>query len=847
MTIPLFGSDIPDLGTQVFIYEPGADPVPTLTEITDAPGFGDPANKYTWTAQLFDGDDADDIEELYVGTFNVELDYVGVFGALLTIITRTEAGGFGTSDLLGILNTDLPKTIQSNGGEIWKYDFVDQTWTEMVNADHPSIDDGDAGFREMASFNGQIFASTSRGLIYNVLNASNNPAKILVSSDGENWEELTGGPLDPDAGNSSIRSMEVIKGPGDEDVLLVGTENTNGTGAQLWTYDKDGEWTFVTPAPALTHAETFTFEGDVYIGTWAPYGLYKLDIGGWPPLVDVTPENVAIDDDGVMQMIEFDGYFYIGSVNYGGGTSLFRTKTPMDRESWETITTDGFDSELDSELGAVGVDRLTYTWQMAVVGDTLYIGDFNNENGLLLQSTNGTDFSIVDVTGADGQFGSVAYGVRKLIPVGLDSDGYPDTDIDPNALIIGSADPFAERLPLSSRIAKIEDVVLPDPFGWPDDIVGSDGEDILFGGGGDDEIDGGAEDDTIFGDKGLPDGGGLPGGFGISNSDDILNGQDGNDFIFGNEGSDTIDGGAGEDLIFGGIGGDTLRGGADIDIIFGDYSLFGTAIFDTLLEVLGETDLLPTTGFDLETMDLEDDAVLGSLGVSQAMSLAFNEPPLGDNPLFGGGDFGFFGGSGFFSGFGLFNDEIFGNGGNDILVGGLGFDDIRGGSGNDAILGGDGIDIARGGADEDYVWGDGGRDLLFGNSGDDFLFGGDDNDKLLGGGGDDLLNGDAGDDWLIGGGGEDTFQFDFQTDFGSDMVLDFRSGTDTLEILGFIPQFQNAGFGLDTNGDKVIDENDANVTVQFGRMIISNGDDEIILSRVTSLDASDVSYPDLIT
>lgn len=79
----------------------------------------------------------------------------------------------------------------------------------------------------------------------------------------------------------------------------------------------------------------------------------------------------------------------------------------------------------------------------------------------------------------------------------------------------------------------------------------------------------------------------------------------------------------------------------------------------------------------------------------------------------------------------------FGDGGSNVLIGGMGRDWLFGGAGDDRLEG------------------RGGNDWLFGQWGDDQLSGGDGNDVLAGGSGDDELAGGAGCDWLVGGWGDD--------------------------------------------------------------------------------------------
>ncbi|BAC90414.1 calcium-binding protein [Gloeobacter violaceus] len=93
-----------------------------------------------------------------------------------------------------------------------------------------------------------------------------------------------------------------------------------------------------------------------------------------------------------------------------------------------------------------------------------------------------------------------------------------------------------------------------------------------------------------------------------------------------------------------------------------------------------------------------------------------------------------------------FDLELYGEEGNDLIIGGAGNDLIDGGPGNDRLYGGEGNDTIHGGD---------GDDLIDGGPGDDKLYGGAGNDKILGGPGNDLLDGGPGDDCLVGGPGDD--------------------------------------------------------------------------------------------
>jgi Ca2+-binding RTX toxin-like protein len=109
-----------------------------------------------------------------------------------------------------------------------------------------------------------------------------------------------------------------------------------------------------------------------------------------------------------------------------------------------------------------------------------------------------------------------------------------------------------------------------------------------------------------------------------------------------------------------------------------------------------------------------------------------------------------------------FDDQINGNGGNDILVGGFGADVLNGGSDKDTASYEDSIEgvivqMGEGG----FSGGLGGTaqgdtyisiENVTGSVFDDFVFGDEENNTIIGGGGTDSLFGGVGDDHLLGAG-----------------------------------------------------------------------------------------------
>ncbi|MGI3170899.1 calcium-binding protein [Pseudooceanicola sp. C21-150M6] len=137
-------------------------------------------------------------------------------------------------------------------------------------------------------------------------------------------------------------------------------------------------------------------------------------------------------------------------------------------------------------------------------------------------------------------------------------------------------------------------------------------------------------------------------------------------------------------------------------------------------------------------------------------------------------------------------DLVLAGAGNDTIFGVEQVDRVRGGDDDDLIYGGNGDDALFGDADNDEIYGEVGndklyggddQDVLYGGSGDDRMFGGYGDDTLYGGSGDDVLYGDA-DNQYEGASGSDIFVF--TTDGGHDQIWDFVSGTDFIELDGYV-------------------------------------------------------------
>ena len=106
-----------------------------------------------------------------------------------------------------------------------------------------------------------------------------------------------------------------------------------------------------------------------------------------------------------------------------------------------------------------------------------------------------------------------------------------------------------------------------------------------------------------------------------------------------------------------------------------------------------------------------------------------------------------------------------------------------------------GKDQICGGLGNDLLFGNEGQDTVNGDTGNDTLYGGKDEDSLLGSAGDDFLFGDQGNDTLIGGTGNDRFMLG--VDLGSETILDFQYGLDSIGLMG----------GLDFSQLSIVAEN----------------------------------------
>src|SRR5215218_2887484 len=267
-------------------------------------------------------------------------------------------------------------------------------------------------------------------------------------------------------------------------------------------------------------------------------------------------------------------------------------------------------------------------------------------------------------------------------------------------------------------------------LGGIDFLRGSVGGDRLYGGSGNDFLDGGENNDTLRGD-------------------------DGNDILVGLTGNDSLDGGAGNDNLFGGPGRDILTGGSGAD----KFTFISTA--DSPSSAHDQiTDFSLSSGDTIDLSSIHNFSFIGRAAFTAPWQV--REGTAGGHATVEVNTSGSSGAE--------MVIDLNGNGtltANDfILSGGVTGDNAT----HNVLLGTNAANTLHGG----------GYDYLYGSAGNDKLYGEGDSDMVRGGDGDDLVDGGAGDDGLYGGAGRDTFV----TSSGHDIVQDFESGQDRVQVAG---------------------------------------------------------------
>ncbi|MEO7689450.1 MAG: calcium-binding protein [Sphingomonas sp.] len=332
-------------------------------------------------------------------------------------------------------------------------------------------------------------------------------------------------------------------------------------------------------------------------------------------------------------------------------------------------------------------------------------------------------------------------------------------------------------------------------------LFGDAGKDTLYGGSGNDVLTGGAGGDTLYG----------------GNGDDVLFSQDrdpnayaffsyrGISTDFGTE-VDTLNGGGGDDFIYAGYG-DNVDGGAQ--------GTYGNRLF---ISFQGATSGVTA---DFRLLNTQASITIGGGVITNIQGISYLEGSQYDDLLApidtgytiganvygrGGNDHiignyysgiavtGLYGGDGddlIDASASEYGPGLYGDAGNDTLIGGRGYETMHGGTGDDIIDGNYGYDILWGDEGSDTIDGGSFRDNIFGGDGNDTLYGAGDADNVYGGEGNDTLYGDyslissanelggsLNDDYLFGGNGADVLH----GDLGNDVIWSGNATSDQSTI-----------------------------------------------------------------
>ncbi|WP_299847549.1 calcium-binding protein [uncultured Roseovarius sp.] len=278
--------------------------------------------------------------------------------------------------------------------------------------------------------------------------------------------------------------------------------------------------------------------------------------------------------------------------------------------------------------------------------------------------------------------------------------------------------------------------------------------------------------------------------YGSANADEIW-GFDGQDKLRGFDGDDLLNGGADADTLGGGDGDDTLEGGAGDDLIKGgdgdDHFVTGAGS-DTVDGGAGE-DTLDYASSDAGVRIYARDGMAEEDGSGNTDSFSNVENFVGSD----------------------YADTIVTDsttssvesGGGDDFIRFLGGDetDVDTGSGNDFVLAEFGSANVELGA---------GNDRLLSYAAEVAVDGGADDDVIYGGTANDTIDGGQGNDTLSGGEGQDTFVY--SSDGGSDVILDFDTSEDLLDLTDLNIAFDDIdvvstddGVELQVDGESIIE------------------------------------------
>ena len=185
------------------------------------------------------------------------------------------------------------------------------------------------------------------------------------------------------------------------------------------------------------------------------------------------------------------------------------------------------------------------------------------------------------------------------------------------------------------------------------------------------------------------------------------------------------------------------------------------------------------------------------------------------------------------------NDNIHGEGGDDVLAGSGGDDILNGGAGNDTLIGASGNDSLSGGLGDDLLRGDDGDDTIVDTLGVDVIFGGAGNDNITVTGGDAFRF-----DRVDAGSGNDTI-----LSVGRKVIVNAGSGNDTITTDLAPETFMVGGAGSDrfvvtgvhTGDGRVAELHGGDALITTSNVFGLESIDNVTAGTDTSIDTLDLS------
>ena len=284
------------------------------------------------------------------------------------------------------------------GAQIWRYDGND--WERVVRGGLGSRNN--EGVRIMMEYKGALYAGSWN---------RTNGAQIWRTFNGTTWEVVVSEGFDG-SGNESIRSLREFNG-----YLYAGAHNPDGYG-QVWRTINGTDWEPVNLIGFgdLTNNSVHdlqVFNGYLYAATrneekgaqiWRSLDGINFEVvvgdGAATPSGFGDPNTAAI-----LHMEVFNGYMYIGNLNFDRGFDMQRTN---DGINYEKVGQDGFG--YGSCAG--------YAWRFNVFDGYLWMAGLNTcDGGTVWRTSDGTNWEQIvgDVGLVPGGFGDVSnWGNRSI-------------------------------------------------------------------------------------------------------------------------------------------------------------------------------------------------------------------------------------------------------------------------------------------------------------------------------------------------------------------------------------------------------------------------------------------------